>query len=56
MQPFWKVVPDGSSKGMGVVGVLEANFMEPAHDKQDFERSLLFIRMEARLKQMTMDY
>ncbi|KAL1369728.1 hypothetical protein HN51_000100 [Arachis hypogaea] len=56
IKPFWKVVPDGSSKGMGVVGVLEANFMEPAHDKQDFERSLLFIRMEARLKQMTMDY
>ncbi|MED6113109.1 ATPase morc2 [Stylosanthes scabra] len=56
IKPFWKVVPDGSSKGMGVVGVLEANFIEPAHDKQDFERSLLFIRMEARLKQMTMDY
>lgn len=86
MQPFWKVNPDGSSKGMGVVGiflvfrtfqfsmprfystisrlfnliyiigVLETNFIEPAHDKQDFERSLLFIRLEARLKQMTYDY
>ncbi|RDY06104.1 Protein MICRORCHIDIA 1, partial [Mucuna pruriens] len=65
MQPFWKVVADGSSKGSCVVGiflffstvefslhvltpkfpgVLEANFIEPAHDKQDFERSVLFIR------------
>ncbi|KAK7251134.1 hypothetical protein RIF29_34068 [Crotalaria pallida] len=56
IKPFWKVNPDGTSKGMGVVGVLEANFIEPAHDKQDFERSLLFIRLEARLKQMTYEY
>ncbi|XP_061360859.1 protein MICRORCHIDIA 1-like [Gastrolobium bilobum] len=56
IKPFWKVTGDGSSKGNGVVGVLEANFIEPAHDKQDFERSLLFIRLEAKLKQMTMDY
>lgn len=39
-----------------LVGVLEANFIEPAHDKQDFERSSLYIRLEARLKQMVMDY
>ncbi|KAK7360111.1 hypothetical protein VNO77_02087 [Canavalia gladiata] len=56
VKPFWKVVAEGSSRGMGVVGVLEANFIEPAHDKQDFERSLLFVRLEAKLKQMTMDY
>lgn len=42
--------------GHYIVGVLEANFIEPAHDKQDFERSLLFIRLESRLKQMIMDY
>ncbi|KAG5050882.1 hypothetical protein JHK87_003080 [Glycine soja] len=56
IKPFWKVVADGSSKGRCVVGVLEANFIEPAHDKQDFERSVLFIRLENKLKQMTMDY
>ncbi|GMY12155.1 protein MICRORCHIDIA 2-like [Fagus crenata] len=56
IRPFWKVTPDGSSKGSGVIGVLEANFIEPAHDKQDFERSSLFIRLEARLKQILMDY
>ncbi|KAL2333755.1 hypothetical protein Fmac_014968 [Flemingia macrophylla] len=56
IKPFWKVVADGSSKGSCVVGVLEANFIEPAHDKQDFERSVLFIRLENKLKQMTMEY
>lgn len=37
-------------------GVLEANFIEPAHDKQDFERSSLFFKLETKLKQMVMDY
>ncbi|KAF7130642.1 hypothetical protein RHSIM_Rhsim10G0214800 [Rhododendron simsii] len=56
IRPFWKVTSDGNSQGNGVVGVLEANFMEPAHDKQDFERSSLFIRLEMRLKQMVAEY
>ncbi|KAI3451015.1 hypothetical protein Pfo_007680 [Paulownia fortunei] len=56
IRPYWKVTADGSSKGHGVVGVLEANFIEPAHDKQDFERSTLFIKLESRLKQMVADY
>ncbi|CAN6563234.1 unnamed protein product [Malus baccata var. baccata] len=56
IRPFWKVTADGSSKGNGVVGILEANFIEPAHDKQDFERSSLFTRLENRLKQMVNDF
>ncbi|GMI76939.1 microrchidia 2, CRT1 Homologue 1 [Hibiscus trionum] len=56
IRPFWKVTSDGSIIGNGVVGVLEADFIEPAHDKQDFERSLLFVRLENRLKQMVHDY
>ncbi|KAK9108937.1 hypothetical protein Sjap_016997 [Stephania japonica] len=56
IRPFWKLTNDGSSRGNGVVGVLEANFIEPAHDKQDFERSALFLRLETRLKQMIVDY
>ncbi|EXC35504.1 hypothetical protein L484_026811 [Morus notabilis] len=56
IKPFWKVIADGSSKGSGVVGVLEANFLEPAHDKQDFERSPLSIRLETKLKQMVTEY
>ncbi|XP_031260787.1 protein MICRORCHIDIA 2-like [Pistacia vera] len=56
IRPFWKVNGEGSVRGNGVVGVLEANFMEPTHDKQDFERSALFVRLESRLKQMTIEY
>ncbi|KAJ0252260.1 Protein MICRORCHIDIA 2 [Hirschfeldia incana] len=56
IRPFWKVTMDGSALGNGVVGVLEANFIEPAHDKQDFERSSLFQRLEARLKRIVYDY
>ncbi|CAF2146673.1 unnamed protein product [Brassica napus] len=56
IRPFWKVTMDGSALGNGVVGVLEANFIEPAHDKQDFERSSLFQRLEARLKKIIYDY
>ncbi|KAL1215547.1 Protein MICRORCHIDIA 1 [Cardamine amara subsp. amara] len=56
IRPFWKVTMEGSIRGNGVVGVLEANFIEPAHDKQDFERSSLFLRLEARLKKIIVDY
>ncbi|CAH8274145.1 unnamed protein product [Arabidopsis lyrata] len=56
IRPFWKVVLEGSTRGNGVVGVLEANFIEPAHDKQDFERSSLFLRLEGRLKRIISDY
>ncbi|TYI01478.1 hypothetical protein ES332_A11G203300v1 [Gossypium tomentosum] len=56
IRPFWKVKSDGSMIGNGVVGVLEADFIEPAHDKQDFERSSLFVRLENRLKQMVHEY
>ncbi|CAN8276401.1 unnamed protein product [Cochlearia groenlandica] len=56
IKPFWKVFNEVSSRGNGVVGVLEANFIEPAHDKQGFERSSLYQRLEARLKKIIMDY
>ncbi|CAN1190568.1 Protein MICRORCHIDIA 2 [Linum perenne] len=55
-EPYWKVTSEGSTKGQGVVGVLEANFIEPAHDKQDFERSVIFIRLEMKLRQILMEY
>lgn len=38
------------------VGVLEANFVEPAHDKQGFERTIVLSRLEARLQQMQKTY
>lgn len=35
-----------------IAGVLEANFVEPAHDKQSFERTAVLSRLELRLLQM----
>ncbi|XP_010678802.2 protein MICRORCHIDIA 6 isoform X1 [Beta vulgaris subsp. vulgaris] len=54
--PFWQVVSYLDSRGRGVVGVLEANFVEPTHNKQDFERTSLFQKLETRLKEMTWEY
>ncbi|XP_031403548.1 protein MICRORCHIDIA 6 isoform X1 [Punica granatum] len=54
--PFWPVVSYADSRGRGVVGVLEANFIEPIHNKQDFERTSLFQKLEVRLKEMTWEY
>ncbi|XP_010678804.2 protein MICRORCHIDIA 6 isoform X2 [Beta vulgaris subsp. vulgaris] len=54
--PFWQVVSYDRSRGRGVVGVLEANFIEPIHNKQDFEKTSLFQKLEARLKDMTWEY
>jgi hypothetical protein len=39
-----------------LAGVLEANFVEPAHDKQGFERTTVLARLEARLLQMQKNY
>ncbi|KAK2981552.1 hypothetical protein RJ640_027977 [Escallonia rubra] len=55
--PFWRVVKDTTnSNARGVVGVLEANFVEPTHNKQDFEKTSLFQKLEARLRDMAMEY
>ncbi|KAK4568660.1 hypothetical protein RGQ29_004169 [Quercus rubra] len=54
--PFWQVVSYLDSRGRGVIGVLEANFIEPTHNKQDFERTSLFQKLEGRLKEMTWEY
>jgi hypothetical protein len=37
-------------------GILETNFIKPTHDKQDFEKSVLYQRLEIRLKEMTYEY
>ncbi|PIN20254.1 MORC family ATPase [Handroanthus impetiginosus] len=54
--PFWHVVTYSCSRGRGVVGVLEANFIEPTHNKQDFEKTQIFQKLETRLKEMTQEY
>ncbi|XP_039027860.1 protein MICRORCHIDIA 6-like [Hibiscus syriacus] len=56
IMPFWHVVSYTVSRGRGVVGVLEANFIEPTHNKQGFERTSLFHKLETRLKEMTCEY
>jgi hypothetical protein len=35
---------------------MQADFVEPTHDKQDFEKTSLFQKLEARLKEMTWEY
>lgn len=54
--PFWRVAHNSYGKGRGVVGVLEANFIKPTHDKQDFEKSNIHQKLENRLKEMTYEY
>ncbi|XP_022845074.1 protein MICRORCHIDIA 6 isoform X2 [Olea europaea var. sylvestris] len=54
--PFWHVVSYSCNRGKGVVGVLEANFIEPTHSKQDFEKTPVFQKLETRLKEMTQEY
>ncbi|RYR30012.1 hypothetical protein Ahy_B01g054776 isoform B [Arachis hypogaea] len=51
--PYWQVVSYLRSRGRGVVGVLKADFIQPTHNKQDFERTSLFAKLEHRLKEMT---
>ncbi|GFZ08012.1 histidine kinase-, DNA gyrase B-, and HSP90-like ATPase family protein [Actinidia rufa] len=54
--PFWRVWNAAGSGGRGVIGVLEANFVEPAHDKQGFERTIVLSRLETKLVQMQKQY
>ncbi|MCD7455970.1 hypothetical protein HAX54_030303 [Datura stramonium] len=56
IKPFWRVWNAAGSDGRGVIGVLEANFVEPAHDKQGFERTIVLARLEARLLVMQKKY
>ncbi|KAF9622346.1 hypothetical protein IFM89_031149 [Coptis chinensis] len=56
IKPFWRVWNAAGSDGRGVIGVLEANFVEPAHDKQGFERTTVLSRLESRLVQMQKTY
>ncbi|EOA18230.1 hypothetical protein CARUB_v10006721mg [Capsella rubella] len=56
IKPFWRIWNTSGSDGRGVIGVLEANFVEPAHDKQGFERTTVLSRLESRLVQMQKNY
>ncbi|KAI3889027.1 hypothetical protein MKX03_012460, partial [Papaver bracteatum] len=55
IMPFWDVVSQ-NDKGRGVVGALEVNFIQPTRNKQEFEKTTVFQRLETRLKGMTLEY
>jgi len=42
--------------GNSCAGVLQADNVQPTHNKQDFERTSLFQKLELRLKDMTWEY
>ncbi|XP_071707036.1 protein MICRORCHIDIA 6-like [Rutidosis leptorrhynchoides] len=54
--PFHPVVLFSNSRGRGVVGVLETNFIEPTHNKQDVEKTSVYQKLMNRLKEMTWEY
>ncbi|KAF5732235.1 putative zinc finger protein [Tripterygium wilfordii] len=56
IKPFWRLWNAAGSDGRGVIGVLEANFVEPAHDKQGFERTTVLARLESKLINMQKTY
>ncbi|PVH47864.1 hypothetical protein PAHAL_4G171500 [Panicum hallii] len=53
--PHWRARSCNKQR-RGIAGVLEANFIRPTHDKQDFETTGLFQRLETRLKDMATEY
>ncbi|KAI3899891.1 hypothetical protein MKW92_039923 [Papaver armeniacum] len=55
IMPFWNVVSQ-NDKGRGVAGALEVNFIQPTHNKQEFEKTAIFQRLETRLKEITLEY
>ncbi|KAJ0247993.1 hypothetical protein HA466_0163680 [Hirschfeldia incana] len=56
IKPFWRVWNAAGSDGRGVIGLLEANFIQPAHNKQGFERTALLARVENRLNKFQKTY
>ncbi|KAJ4824540.1 hypothetical protein Tsubulata_011036 [Turnera subulata] len=56
IRPFWRVWNAAGSDGRGVIGVLEANFVEPAHDKQGFEKTNVLTRLESKLQGIQKNY
>uniref|UniRef100_A0A7N1A6U3 Morc S5 domain-containing protein n=1 Tax=Kalanchoe fedtschenkoi TaxID=63787 RepID=A0A7N1A6U3_KALFE len=56
IKPFWRLWNSAGSDGRGVIGLLEADFVEPAHDKQGFERTTVLAKLEGRLIAMQKTY
>ncbi|KAK1376314.1 Protein MICRORCHIDIA like [Heracleum sosnowskyi] len=49
INPFLRVWNAAGSGGRGIIGVIEADFVKPAHDKQGFEHTEVFNRLKKRI-------
>ncbi|KAK1391841.1 Protein MICRORCHIDIA like [Heracleum sosnowskyi] len=56
IKPFWRVWNAAGSGGRGIIGILEADFVNPAHDKQGFEQTNVLFRLEKRLCEIQKKY
>ncbi|KAL8127294.1 protein MICRORCHIDIA 4-like [Apium graveolens] len=56
IKPFWRVWNAAGSGGRGIIGILEADFVNPAHDKQGFEQTNVLFRLEKRLSEIQKKY
>ncbi|KAL9660598.1 hypothetical protein QQ045_025415 [Rhodiola kirilowii] len=45
IMPLWRVWNPAGAGGRGVIGVLEANFIEPSHNKQGFECTKMMAKL-----------
>ncbi len=53
---MWEPYNSPSSKGRGVIGALEVDFVAPTHSKQKFENTEVFQRLEIKLKSLIPAY
>ncbi|KAM9179908.1 MORC family CW-type zinc finger protein 4 isoform 1-T1 [Mergus octosetaceus] len=56
IRSYEKVGCQKKGEGVGVIGVIECNFLKPAHNKQDFEESKEYRRMISVLGQKLNNY
>lgn len=56
IRPFWRVWNASGSGGRGIIGVIEADFVKPAHDKQGFEHTSVLLRLESRIREIQKKY
>ncbi|KAL6135223.1 hypothetical protein ACLB2K_067451 [Fragaria x ananassa] len=56
IMPFWRVWNAAGSDGRSVMGVIEADYINPAHDKQGFEHTVLLDRLKQKLAEGQKDY
>ncbi|XP_074369229.1 protein MICRORCHIDIA 7-like [Apium graveolens] len=56
INPFLRVWNAAGSGGRGIIGVIEADFVKPAHDKQGFEHTDAFNKLKKRISVIQKKY